>query len=208
MGDMMNFLPKSRLDAFADGVFAIVITLLVLDLPEPDISKDILSSLMESWPEFLAYLLSFAFIGGIWISHSSITQLMKHETTTSYRLTLLMLFFVSVLPFTTNLMAKSIGFDSTIPVTIYGLDLLAASLTLNAIIKLATITPDILVDESARSTLNTLLRRRQFSATILVGVVIIGFFFPKIAIFGYIAVAVLFFITPPITTVSTKRRQG
>ncbi|MDD1707725.1 MAG: DUF1211 domain-containing protein, partial [Methanoregulaceae archaeon] len=90
----MKFLPKGRLDAFADGVFAIVITLLVLDLVVPEGSVHIISALLQEWPVFLAYLISFAYIGSAWISHSSVTSLMKQETPHSYRLTLLMLFFV------------------------------------------------------------------------------------------------------------------
>ena len=82
----MNLLPKGRLDAFSDGVFAIAITLLVLDLSIPELSEDVIPALMQAWPEFLAYLISFAFIGSIWISHSSITHLMKHETTKTFNL--------------------------------------------------------------------------------------------------------------------------
>jgi uncharacterized membrane protein len=53
----MKSLPKGRLDAFADGVFAIVITLLVLDLPIPESSEDI-TALMPLWPDFIAYPLA------------------------------------------------------------------------------------------------------------------------------------------------------
>ena len=222
----MNLLPKGRLDAFADGVFAIVITLLVLDLTVPEGSTDVLSGLLQEWPVFLAYLISFAFIGSVWISHSSVTRLMKQETTHSYRLTLLMLFFVSLLPFTTKLMASYLGnppevpdtiFGSDImsatrmintisrsalstPVAIYGLNLLAATLSLIAIIRSAIITPEILADESAEEELNALLRREHLGAAIIVCTIILAVFFPIIAVSGFIVVSVLFFLTPTITT--------
>jgi uncharacterized membrane protein len=222
----MNFLPKGRLDAFADGVFAIVITLLVLDLTVPEGSADILSGLLQEWPVFLAYLISFAFIGSAWISHSSVTHLMKQETTHSYRLTLLMLFFVSLLPFTTKLMATYLGNPPAIPiaitgsdllavsatvnaimrsaistpVAIYGLNLLAATLALVAIIRSAIITPDIHADESAESELKALLGREQLGAAIIVCTLILSVFFPLIAVSGYIVVSILFFLTPTITT--------
>ena len=203
----MNFLPKSRLDAFADGVFAIATTLLVLELPIPEASEDVIPALMQAWPDFLAYLISFAFIGGIWIAHSSITHLMKQETTNSYRLTLLMLFFVSLLPFTTKLMATHLyGPNSTAPVIIYGLDLLATSMTLNWIVSSAANTPDVLVDELARSELNALKRKRQYIVAINGCALIIALFAPIIAIAVYIAVAILFFLIAPISYV--RRRHG
>jgi uncharacterized membrane protein len=222
----MNFLPKGRLDAFADGVFAIVITLLVLDLTVPEGTINIISGLMQEWPVFLAYLISFAFIGSAWISHSSVTHLMKQETPHSYRLTLMMLFFVSLLPFTTKLMSTYLGHPPTVPVTVYGLDLiaawemlnaitrsaistpvtiyglnlLAATLALVAIIKSAKITPDLLVDESSESELDALLRREQLGAAIIVCTIILAVFFPLIAVSGYIVVSILFFLTPTIST--------
>ena len=190
----MDFLPKGRLDAFADGVFAIVITLLVLDLSIPDVAENLTSSLLQQWPVFLAYIISFAFVGSAWISHSSITALMKQETPHSYRLTLLMLFFVSLIPFTTKLMAfylsnppmvpEIFGSDllswwlsvNTIarselrmPVTIYGLDLLAASVTLNVIMISAIKTPDVLLNESARNELTALQRRQRFGIITIIG---------------------------------------
>jgi len=229
----MKFLPKARLDAFADGVFAIVITLLVLDLVVPEGSVDIISALLQEWPVFLAYLISFAFIGSAWISHSSVTSLMKQETPHSYRLTLLMLFFVSLLPFTTKLMATYLGNPPTIPITIngsdlldvsvtvnaimrsaistpvaiYGLDLLAATLALIAIIKSAIITPDLLANDSAESELNALLRREQLGAVIIACTLILAIFFPLIAVSGYIVVSILFFLTPTISTAKATLKK-
>jgi uncharacterized membrane protein len=196
MGDIMKTLPKSRLDAFADGVFAIVITLLVLDLPIPESSKDI-TALMPLWPDFLAYLISFAFIGSFWLAHSSITQLTKQETTRSYRFTLLMLFFVSLLPFTTKFMAAHInGPYPAFPVIIYGLDLLAASVMMNTIIRSLANTPDILVDEFAEGELNALRRRRQIAAVITGGAMILALFSPKIAVAGYVAAQLYYSFSP------------
>jgi hypothetical protein len=70
---LFDFLPTDRLNAFADGVFAIVITLLVLELPVPEATEDLLWALLAGWPDFLAYVISFAFIGGFWITHSSVS---------------------------------------------------------------------------------------------------------------------------------------
>jgi uncharacterized membrane protein len=224
----MKYLPKGRLDAFADGVFAIVITLLVLELSVPEGSAEIFSGILQEWPVFLAYIISFAFIGSAWITHSSLTHLMKQETPHSYRLTLLMLFFVSLVPFTTKVMAAFLGNPPPVPLTIfelnflaamqqlnaiarstismsvvmYGVNLLAATLALVAIMKAAISTPGVLIDdESARSDLYALLQRQRLGAGIFAGTIILAIFFPLLAVFGFIAVSVLFFLTPTISTI-------
>ena len=230
----MDFLPKGRLDAFADGVFAIVITLLVLDLAVPEVTENLMLALIQQWSVFLAYIVSFAFVGSLWISHSSVTHLMKQETPHSYRLTLLMLLFVSLIPFTTKLMSFYLSHPPTIPetiysldllsavvalhaistsalsapVTIYGLDLLAASVTLNMIMKSAIRTPDMLINESAENELNAFQQRQKLGIGIIMGTLIFGFFFPIIAVAGYIIVSILFFLTPTITVARTRWKKN
>jgi uncharacterized membrane protein len=226
----MDFMPKGRLDAFADGVFAIVITLLVLDLSVPAVAEGIMPALLGQWQAFLAYIISFAFVGSVWISHSSVTALMKQETPHSYRLTLLMLFFVSLLPFTTKLMSFYLshppeipyGLDLpslmvsinaiarsalTAPVTIYGLDLLAASLTMNAIMKSAVRTPGMLINEAAENELNALQRRQQVGAIVILATLICGLIMPLVAVIGYIIVSILFFITPTISVARVSLKK-
>ena len=99
-----DFQPLERFNAFSDGVFAIVITLLVLELPVPASGEALLAGLAESWPDLLGYLLSFAFVGGIWLSHAALTKSMKQGDAISFRLNLVVLLFVSLLPFTTKIM--------------------------------------------------------------------------------------------------------
>ena len=72
-------LPLDRFNAFSDGVFAIAITLLVLEIAIPHAGVRVLPALREQWPEFLGYYISFAFIGGIWIAHSGVTKFMKQR---------------------------------------------------------------------------------------------------------------------------------
>lgn len=228
----MDFLPKGRVDAFADGVFAIVITLLVLDLSIPEVPESLLHALGQQWPVFLAYIISFAFVGSVWISHSSITALIRQETPRSYRMTLLMLFFVSLIPFSTKLMAFYLSHPATAldfqgmdflsawvminenarsmlsaPVTIYGLNLLAASMTLNAILKSAVKTEGMLHEEAAERELIALQRRQQIGVYTIVVTLICGIFLPIIAIVGYILVSILFFITPTITVAKEQLKK-
>ena len=101
-------LPLDRFNAFSDGVFAIAITLLVLELPVPT-GPDLLASLIEEWPEFLGYLMSFTFIGMSWLTHARVTGYMKAGDTAAAGLNLLNLLFIALLPFSTNLMVSNLG---------------------------------------------------------------------------------------------------
>ena len=114
------------MEAFSDGVFAIAITLLVLELAVPNGSEDdLLDGVLNQWPSYLAYLVSFASIGAVWLEHTVITEFLDHATSVLIRLNLLLLMVVSFLPFPTRLLGEHIGADEPerVAVTIYGLNL-------------------------------------------------------------------------------------
>jgi TMEM175 potassium channel family protein len=96
-----------RLEAFSDGVFAIAITLLVLDIhvPDPSTTADLAQQLGSQWPSYVAYGVSFLTIGIIWINHHAMLRRIKAIDHEILILNLLLLLCVGVLPFTTALMA-------------------------------------------------------------------------------------------------------
>ncbi len=194
---LTDMLPADRLSAFADGVFAIVISLLVLEIPVPEATDDLLRALLETWPDFLAYIISFAFIGGFWITHMSITRMTAHENGVTVRMTLVMLFFVSLLPFSTSLMATHlIGPGSRLAVFIYGLDLFLASLMLNRIMNYLVRRPELLIDSFGDTDLRGLEHRRRYGI-VLDGIgVLLALFLPRVAIAIYISVAIYFVLQP------------
>jgi len=118
------------MEAFSDGVFAIAITLLVLEIAVPSGSEaHLLGAVLGQWPSYLAYLVSFSTIGAVWLEHTVITEFLESATSTLIRLNLLLLLVVSFLPFPTKLLGEYIGEDAPerVAVTIYGLNLLLAS---------------------------------------------------------------------------------
>lgn len=120
----------TRMEAFSDGVFAIAITLLVLEIAVPSGSEgDLLGAVVGQWPTYLGYLVSFSTIGAVWLEHTVITEYLDHATSVLIRLNLLLLMVVSFLPFPTRLLGEYIGEDEPerVAVTIYGLNLLLAS---------------------------------------------------------------------------------
>jgi uncharacterized membrane protein len=88
------------MEAFSDGVFAIAITLLVLEIAVPSGSEEnLLGAVVAQWPSYLAYLVSFSTIGAVWLEHTFITEFLGHATSVLIRLNLLLLLVVSFLPF-------------------------------------------------------------------------------------------------------------
>ena len=95
-----------RVEAFSDGVFAIAITLLILDVHVPAPSSGPLrSALLRQWPTYIAFLISFAFIGIMWVNHHRLFNHIRRSDNTLMFLNLLLLLGVCVVPFPTALLA-------------------------------------------------------------------------------------------------------
>ncbi|HWK19012.1 MAG TPA: TMEM175 family protein [Solirubrobacteraceae bacterium] len=94
-----------RLHALVDGVFAIAITLLVLDLPRPVDSGRLTHDLLHDWPTYVAYLVSFATIGIVWIEHHGMMSAVREVNRRFLERTLLFLLFVSIIPWPTSIAA-------------------------------------------------------------------------------------------------------
>ncbi|ACU76723.1 protein of unknown function DUF1211 [Catenulispora acidiphila DSM 44928] len=102
-----------RLITLADGIFAIAMTLLVLNISVPSgLDHDhFRSSLHETWSRLATYALSFAIIGGQWLDHHRVFRLVKRTNTVVVRLTLLLLGLVALLPFPTALLSDYGGHE-------------------------------------------------------------------------------------------------
>jgi uncharacterized membrane protein len=96
----------SRLEAFSDGVSAVAITLLVLNLVVPEPGKTELShALATRWPSYAAYVISFLTIGIIWVNHHAMVSRLREADHVILVLNLLLLLTIGLLPFATSLMA-------------------------------------------------------------------------------------------------------
>jgi uncharacterized membrane protein len=98
----------NRLETFADGVFAIAITLLVLEIRIPDAGEDLGTALLAQWPSFAAYVTSFLTIGVMWVSHHQMFTIIRRTTTTFLFLNVLFLLPVAFVPYPTALVAGHI----------------------------------------------------------------------------------------------------
>ncbi|HZX59048.1 MAG TPA: TMEM175 family protein [Mucilaginibacter sp.] len=117
---------KSRLEAFSDGVIAIIITIMVLELKLPPHGHDDFTALFLMAPFFLSYVLSFINVGIYWNNHHHMLYLVKSITGGALWANLNLLFWLSLLPFGTEWMAEN-NF-STWPVAVYGMILIMCGL--------------------------------------------------------------------------------
>src|SRR6478672_13106964 len=114
----------SRLEAFSDGVLAIIITIMVLELKVPHAPT--LEALRGSATGFLTYLLSFVYIGIYWNNHHHMFHVVEHIDGTVLWANLHLLFWLSLYPFTTAWMDET---DlARVPLVVYGVNLLAAAI--------------------------------------------------------------------------------
>ena len=117
---------KTRMEAFSDGVFAIVITLLILDIRLPEVNyANLPHALVETLPRIAAYVMSFAVIGLYWVTHHRSCELISKVDGAILWLNALLLLLVSFLPFPTSLLGRY-PFQP-IPIVMYGLTLLACN---------------------------------------------------------------------------------
>jgi uncharacterized membrane protein len=115
---------KDRLQAFSDGVIAILITIMVLELHTPDGTD--WHALRHELPVLLAYVLSFVYIGIYWNNHHHMLSAVRRVSGGTLWANLHLLFWLSLVPFTTSWMSEN-NFP-TVPVAVYGITLLAAGI--------------------------------------------------------------------------------
>jgi TMEM175 potassium channel family protein len=147
----------SRLEAFSDGVFAIAITLLVLELKVPA-GHDLWQSLKDEWPSFAAFAVSFWVIGIIWVNHHGVLDHLGRTDRGVLYLNLLLLFTVVFIPFPTALIADHLkaGEDEEVAAAVYAGSFLAMGLSYGLLWTYITRHRDLLgvemSDEEIRST--------------------------------------------------------
>jgi len=185
---------KHRLEAFSDGVFAIAITLLVIELraPEPEKGTSLAEALWDMWPGYAAYLVSFTIIGVMWLNHHRVFDQVRTVDAPLLVLNLHLLLWAALIPFPTAVMADFLreGDDARTAVAFY-----------SAVILMAAISFSLLY---ARTTRDRVARLR-YSVGVLAYVVALGLSFaaPYVALAFHGAMALYYLFDQ--ATVATER---
>lgn len=178
----------SRMEAFSDGVLAIIITIMVLELKVPH--EPGLSALLALWPVFLSYVLSFVYIGIYWNNHHHMLHATERVTGAMLWANLHLLFWLSLLPFSTGWMGEN-HFER-LPAVVYGVNLLLCALAYYVLEQC------IIAAEGRHGRLGRAvgfdLKGKVSPALYILGIAAAWFFAPWIGVAIYAATAVIWLV--------------
>jgi uncharacterized membrane protein len=178
---------KGRLEAFSDGVIAILITIMVLELDIPHQAE--LSALRPLLPKFLSYALSFIYLGIYWNNHHHLLQASKQVNGSILWANLHLLFWLSLIPFVTGWMGEN-NF-ATMPLVFYGAVLWLAGLAYYILVRA------LIAQHGKNSVIAKAIGRDEkgiWSLYLYSAAIVLAFFIPWAAIALYIIVAVIWLI--------------
>jgi uncharacterized membrane protein len=176
----------SRLEAFSDGVLAVIITIMVLELKPPDGNG--WSALHHAGLGFLTYLLSFIYVGIYWRNHHHMFQVVEHVDGAVLWANLHLLFWLSLFPFSTSWLADS--HVAEVPAVVYGLNLLAAALAYYSLQLVLFRTPS---GERLRDALGRDWKGKLSPVLYLIGIGL-AYVVPWLAEIPYVAVALVWLV--------------
>jgi uncharacterized membrane protein len=183
-----------RTEAFSDGVFAIAITLLVLDIGVPRSGyDDLFRAILDEWPSYLAYVTSFMTIGGVWLAHHGMFARLKFVDRRLMRVNLLLLMVVSFLPYPTRLVSEAIKDANAerVAVLFYGTTLFVITALLAVMIRTAASNRELIDEAVTDAELQSILRSSLPDPGFYIGVIVMAIIAPRVAAFGFLVVSLL-----------------
>jgi TMEM175 potassium channel family protein len=188
-----------RIEAFSDGVMAIAITLLVLDLHVPPVDEvapgKLLQVLSRDWPSYVAYLAAYLTIGVIWLNHHALIDVIARFDRRLQWLNLMLLLGVVTLPFSTALMAEFVahgGPDAAVATALYGALALLMALPWTFIWRHLRNRPELLEPGYDTMFADAALRRNFVGPLIYGAAAVVALVAPVVALVLYVAIALFF----------------
>jgi uncharacterized membrane protein len=187
---------RSRLEAFSDGVFAVAITLLALDLAVAGPGHGpLLRQLADHWPSFVAYLISFFTIGIIWVNHHALIANVAVVDRGLLYLNLVLLLFVVVIPSATGTMAEYLalgGQDARVAMVLYAVAFAGMGLSFGAIFEW-TLRSDRLHEPVPESARRAARLRFSIGSVLYLAAILVAFVSPPAAL-GIIAAVAVYYV--------------
>ncbi|WP_079217765.1 TMEM175 family protein [Herbaspirillum robiniae] len=178
---------KSRVEALSDGVIAIAITIMVLELRTPNSAS--LDAVLNLAPQFLSYLLSFIYVGIYWLNHHHLLNMAEQVDRSVLLANLNLLFWLSLIPFVTSWIAGH--HRDTLPVALYGVVLLMCSVSF---LWLKLTLRDAEKDHPLAAMAIGSSRKNKYSIFLYALAIALSYWAPLGASFFYVILALLWFI--------------
>jgi uncharacterized membrane protein len=195
----------TRLEAFSDGVFAVAITLLALNLAVPRVSElrpgqGLLGALLDQWPIYLAYSLSFLSILIMWINHHQLFRLIKRTDHVFLLLNGSLLMVVTAIPFGTNLLSTYLEqADKRVAIVIYSGLSLAMAITFNTMWRYASRGGRLLDAAADAGEVEAKTRQFRYGPALYVVAFLLAFAVPDLGLAMCILLAVFYAIPSGVT---------
>jgi uncharacterized membrane protein len=184
---------KGRIEAFSDGVFAVAITILVLDLKEPVPGNgSVAHQLAQQWPHYVAYVVSFAVIGIIWVNHHTLFTKLARVDRSLLFLNLVLLMFVVLIPFPTAVVAEYIehnSWDAKVAMVFYSLVMEGMGLAFTGIYVWAGRHHDLLHPAVDSGRHQSAFRQFGLGSVAYLGLALVSLVQAQVALAGHFALA-------------------
>jgi len=181
---------KGRLEAFTDGVIAVIITIMVLELKAPH--EPTLEALLGMWPIFLSYVLSFVYVAIYWNNHHHMMHVVKHVNGKVMWANLHVLFWLSLFPFMTSWVNEAHPMPAPVPTALYGFVLLMAAIAWIPLVRTL-----VAANGGEGGTLATALGtdwKAKSSVIIYLAAIGLAFVAPIVSCVLYVVVAAMWFV--------------
>ena len=187
-----------RLVRFSDGVFAITITLLVLEIRPSGDDESLLHGLVALWPSYLAYAVTFLFIGQVWANHHVMFDHVRAADRTVLLLNTVLLMVVAFLPFATSVLAEALrsGHDERTAAGFYGIAFGVTALTFNAVWQYAR-RHGLLSEALDAAGATAIARRFQFGLAWLASGALLGALLPVLGVAVIVAFNAFYWLPIP-----------
>ncbi|MEP6903149.1 MAG: TMEM175 family protein [Actinomycetota bacterium] len=198
---MPNYFTKSRVEAFSDGIFAIIITLLILEIKVPHIVihesiGELAESLYELTPKFIAWVISFLTVAVIWVNHHRIFERVKNINNAVFWLNANLLLWVSFIPFPTALMGDYP--NNKLAVSFFGLSSLMMGIAFTIFRVYMWKNPEITIDFTKEELWQEVRNVLLFGPLLYILGAATAWIHPYIA-FAFYALVTIYFIFPKST---------
>ena len=187
----------ARLETFADGVFAIAATLLILNVEVPDRGEHTLAhELVRLWPAYVGYAVSFVTIGIIWVNHHNVLRQLRGADRTFLFINVFFLLCVAFIPFPTRLLATYVRTgDGRAAAVVYGITLTVTAVFFNLMWRYAIAGGRLLRDDAERRDVEGITRSYRPGVPMYAAATIVGIFQAEASAALFAAIALFYVLS-------------